>query len=131
MNLIPEWKSSWKFTSVQAGVLLGFFDACYVGDFFGLQDLIGLKWFGLFNAVVSTMVIPLLRNVQQAPVVPVEVKAEMIQQAKELPTSGPSKEGLSDAQKQNVRAYVDAEIARRLAELPSTDSDIHIVGRPR
>lgn len=86
ISLIPNWQSSWRFTSVQAGLALGLIDACYAANFFGLQDAIGLQWFGLFNAVMTAGVIPMLRNVQQKSTpVSLDVKQALVAESEAVP----------------------------------------------
>lgn len=84
--LIPDWRNSWRFSSVQAGIALGFIDACYAANFFGLQERIGHDLFAFFNALIVAVVIPLLRNLQQAPApVAPEVKDALLRKAISIP----------------------------------------------
>lgn len=118
VTLIPQWKSSWRFTSLQAGWVLGFFDAVYAADAWGLQDTLGPQWFGVINAAVVSIVIPWLRNVQQSPPLAPEVKREIVEHIKDSPTATPA--GVVEPAKptaQSARQYIDEQIDRKLLEI--------------
>lgn len=118
LELIPQWRSSWRFTSLQAGWVLGFFDAAYAADSFGLQDAIGPQWFGVVNALVVSILLPWLRNVQQSPALAPEVKSAIVRNIRESPTTEPTG-AVAPAKPtaQSARQYIDEQIDRKLLEI--------------
>jgi hypothetical protein len=67
MKLVSNAGKAHRMYCVVAAVLLGFFDTAYAADWWGLGANIAPNVFAAINAVVATLVIPLLRVIKQFP----------------------------------------------------------------
>lgn len=83
MELIPNWRNAWKFTSVILLAVVGIFDAIYV-VMPDLKALMSPAAFAGFNTVMSFAAI-VLRVIKQVFPVSPEVKQEMVDTAHETP----------------------------------------------
>ncbi len=83
MELIPNWRNAWKFTSVILLAAVGLYDALYLA-MPDLRALMSPATFAGFNTVMSFAAIALRVVKQVFPVSP-EVKQEMVETAHETP----------------------------------------------
>ncbi len=86
MQLIPNWQSIWRFWSVRVSILTGFFDVAAANNWWHLLDKLGTDGVIAINAVIATLIIPLLRSIQQNPPVSPEVKQALIEKVEAVPT---------------------------------------------
>jgi dipeptide/tripeptide permease len=65
MKLIHNWKTSWKFYSSMAAILVGFLNAAVAANFFGWFDGVTPQQLAGINAVAVGLLIPILRAIKQ------------------------------------------------------------------
>ena len=85
MELIPQWRTSWKFWSSLTAIVVGFLNAAVAANFFGLLDKLGPQGLALANAVVVGLAIPTLRALQQEIPATTEQKVALVEKAVETP----------------------------------------------
>lgn len=65
MKLIDNWKTSWKFYSSMAAILIGFLNGAVAANFFGWFDGVTPQQLAGINAVAVGLLIPTLRAIKQ------------------------------------------------------------------
>lgn len=88
MELIPNWKDSWKFASNIVVGVTTFYDALYA-NVQAIQAIMTPGQFAIFNTGMGIAAVVLRVIKQSIPVTP-EVKDAMIEHAQELPEKEPA-----------------------------------------